>query len=45
VEGVHEQTALVGETMAEGEDISHAHKGLGDQQWAREQDNNDKKGA
>jgi C4-dicarboxylate transporter DctQ subunit len=44
VEGVAEQAPLVGETMAEGEEISHAHKGLGDKQWASEQENKNRQG-
>ena len=35
VEGVEEEAPLVGETMAEGEEISHAHQGLSDQDWAK----------
>ncbi len=37
VEGVDSETPLVGEILAEGEEISHAHMGLSDAEWQRGQ--------
>ena len=35
VEGVEDEGALVGEVLAEGEEISHVHLGQGDKEWAK----------
>ena len=34
VEGVEDEAPLVGEVLAEGEEITHAHLGQGDKEWA-----------
>ena len=48
VEGVEEESPLVGETLAEGEEMEHAHMGQSDEEWKRQsphwpQEKNDKK--
>jgi C4-dicarboxylate transporter DctQ subunit len=51
VEGVEAEAPLVGETLAEGEEISHVHRGLGDADWEKQHphqppaDSNSKKGS
>ncbi len=35
VDGVDAEPPLVGETMAEGEEIEHAHRGLSDAEWEK----------